>query len=294
MLPYPSLHIGWAWALPYDDGPPESEGKYTLQPFNVFQISDDVWSPIIDTREKPLQAYGYLLAEVRLAILPLGLRRSPEPVFMTKLWTELWIGHELKSWVDQQQGAECLPGYLRWPWTYKTCPDTGFTSDEGRLRFEPAPDADWQDDTWKGLVGREPPLVMDSSRRQEGYGRSDHEGGVRPDIVSPASCRAILKLHLLGSHPWEPFKAPIPKIVCGHWSPHETGRCRTPGHMLARHLEEAFFMAAPEHRFNTLLEQACTDAFARVSEYLEPIKADRRRIKEEVISSLKNNIHENS
>jgi hypothetical protein len=278
-LPYPNLRIGWGMV-------PQSPNKrvwneiFTASREMVDADGERSLSVINDEAGKPIVRATFLV-EVRLGLLPVGAGGTPEPVFITRPWTVISFNEQLrKLCVPGDPDDDELPEEVAWPWLPSEWQETDCL-DRWGLHLEPQADCQRYEMGCAPLIGKEPALEMPSP-----YGVDDEGAGVRVDLVSAASCRAVLEFF-----PWpnpcvSEDERDIPRLVESEKSPSEDSCdyiCRGKENTLARVVEENLFLAHPDRRLDTLLDQACDRVAADVAVFLEPLKTAHRRKRDEIL-----------
>jgi hypothetical protein len=274
ILPYPTLRIGWT--LPRAD-----YDNYKLLTFDLCQ--DYNKTPVVDQHGAPISAYGDLVGEVRLGILPIGNAGAPEAVFISRLWTLIWLRDSDIDSIPERDGYK-FPEKLAWPF---------LPSDRVMIRWLEEPcgiklvlrnniaDVEAPLAT---LVGQGPPVVMRSVDDSE----ADGKGGVTIERVSPTSCRTLLGLryeNLSQMSPMSPAQCLLTDTsnIRDDFSDYV---CRTSPETIGRIVEKSFFHAQTEYRLDALLDQEVRRLADEVDALVSPYLETSRRIREEILSRL--------
>jgi len=302
ILPYPNVRIGFGLLRDNDNYFVQfrSESFHDLQP--------------------PATPNGWVIAEVRLAIAPIGDEARPTPVFITKLWTHIWLSNEYRNRIGARLPGHDIPFWLAIP--------RPVNEQDDEFHFDLLEDTlfpSWKPDLHGALCdflqGNEPGLAFGLDRFVHRYGR-DSASSVRIDIVSEESCRRILGLgtewiEMLGCgiptegyrvagiyHPvryrngilQDGFRKAVAAADAGE--PACTARefdssrwhvLRSEEDTLARLVEASLFGSIIENRLDTVLEHVCRTDVQEVNALLGPIKQAAKIRREEILSHWKLN-----
>ncbi len=288
LLPYPNLRIGWG--DPAASGLAPGTNTWENPQFMVSRwIAAADGAKRLDAlrREdgKPFRAPAKLFAEVRLGLLPVGAGGSPEPVFITRLWTLIHLTNpRLRELCVPDDPNDELPEFVSWPWL----PSDWMAMDDHYLYTwgldlgAPA-DLEQHEARCAALIGKEPALVMQFSPA----GWDDQGGGLRIDLVSAASCRTVLELidGREGALACEDGTFVRHLVDPKEATPEDRDDyiCRSVDYTLASAVERSLFLARPDCRLDTLLDKECERVAVDVAAFLEPFKAARRRTQDEIL-----------
>ena len=177
-----------------------------------------------------------------------------------------------------------LPSGVAWPWLPSDWVDAG-SLENWNLELSIPPDPERHEALCASLIGKEPALIMQFSSDN---GRYDGKGGVRIDLVSAASCRAVLQLFDCQEPGAFEDERIVTRLVNAETTPPtqdglEAYICRSKENSLARTVEESLFLGRPDCRLDALLDQVCGRVAADVSAFLQPFKMARRRTRDEIL-----------
>lgn len=294
-LPYPHVLLGWT-TLAEDI------------PFRLQRCRPGAgrWPTPADYQdwgegdEAPQIVKGRLLAEVRLAILPVGAGGAPEAAFLTRIWTQVEPGQWKWEWAGPEPWWEVAPGNLAHPPRTYVSTVPGFGREFG-YPFEPcfyegqdgfALHPDVEPKVWQSALGR-----IGWAKASLRFHDEFASGALtRIDVVSPASCHRLFSLFSA----WSPLTGVnLDNIVADppqdlsevemltYWRKQEEAsdtdlldeHIRTPAASLAHVLERSIFHTAPERRLDLVLDRVCGALAAEVRGYLRPIDEHRERVK---------------
>jgi hypothetical protein len=208
-LPYPNLLVGWG--IVQDDLP----FRVSKEPRN--SSAGDGRVPLVGQDGTQIRRLGKLLAEVRIALLPIGPGGTIEPAFVTRLRTFIKLGHITRGPDDRLSYAPYTDAemHLDAKLSFSVADRTPYLGEASELK-EVSQDVNvsslpkaiyhYYKDTTNDLVF-EPEFSPDSISQlfekfegsEKPRGLSDDEASddfQRIELVSPSSCRKLLSLEV--------------------------------------------------------------------------------------------------
>ncbi len=276
VLPYPTVRVGWS-------GPTwhPLERGHDLIPFTMYSTKKGKWEQMLDQGGCPVRGYGDLFLELRLGILPIGAAGSPEPAFLSRIWTLAWF-HNRDGLPKSMSDDDEFPEELAWPFLPSEAVVSEQFDDEWSVALELPEDILTLEASLGSLVGRGQPLIMKFVDKSE-------VGGVRIERISPTSCRSLLGLEEDWNGMIDPRMSPAQSLLLDEKSLRDNPDdyvCRTAPRTLGRNLEMSIFLARAECRLDALLDRECGRLADEVKAFVAPYIDTARRMREEFLSGL--------